>query len=160
MMNNDNEKFRDSKKALSIITLIVLIVLILIGIYNIMSISENGTGWGKNNRFIKEDKKDSSKYEVIDINAWIKFDGINLTVENLDNFDWYNVIIRINPGFFKSGYVHKISKISSTEKVKIPINEFAKSDGLRFNPLITKIMNIEITCKTENGRDGIFIFSE
>ena len=92
------------------------------------------------------------KKEEVELKATVRFTGTQFIIVNKNNFAWTNVKLDINPGTFKSGYVYKVSKISSNKEYTVGAMQFAKGDGTRFNPFTMKPKEIFIACDTPKGR--------
>lgn len=95
-----------------------------------------------------EIKNDSSKNEMI---VAAKFTGTQFVIANQNDFDWYNIKFKINPGWIDDGYYYELSSLKAGQNITIGALQFAKRDGIRLNPLLIKPQNIEITCQTPYG---------
>lgn len=76
--------------------------------------------------------------------ADVSFTGTQFIIYNKSSSDWKDVIFKVNPQTFKSGYVFKTSLIKSGETYTIGAMNFTKSDGEKFNPFTHKPLNFEI----------------
>jgi|GEM_PF-2969975 ABC-type oligopeptide transport system substrate-binding subunit len=78
----------------------------------------------------------SQKY----LNAVVNFSDTQLKITNNDTYDWTDTKIVIN-----DKYVLKAGTIKAGGVYIVGMAQFAKSDGLRFNPFTTKLVNILIS---------------
>jgi len=101
----------------------------------------------------KTEKKQAtpSKPLFVNLNASVRFTGTQFVITNNDTFNWRNVKLEINPGLLKSGYKLNVALIKAGETYKIGAMQFAKGDGTRFNPFLTKPQSISISCSTPKG---------
>lgn len=86
----------------------------------------------------------STEYETCTLNADVKYSTTQLEVTNFGNFDWTDVVIKINSGLLSGGYQYK-TVIEAGTTYTIGLMQFADSKGNRFNPYELKIQNIFIT---------------
>jgi magnesium-transporting ATPase (P-type) len=68
----------------------------------------------------------------------------NLIVTNTSNFDWQNITFAINDTGLSSGYFYHLNTLPAGKSLSISLNEFAKTDGTRFNLITTKPLTIQI----------------
>lgn len=78
--------------------------------------------------------------------------GDQFILTNEDDFDWTNIRIELNKKESESGYIYKVSKIKSGSTCFLSLMSFTRSDGRRFNPYTTELINIYIQCDTPEGR--------
>jgi hypothetical protein len=100
------------------------------------------------------DTRKSSEYVPLKGAVETNGDG-TITLTNRDSFDWSDVELTIN---FKvlGGYKLKTSVIAAGQSFTANVREFTEDDGTRFNPLATKILNVNVTCTTKSGR-GLYV---
>jgi hypothetical protein len=96
-------------------------------------------------------KSASSPSGQVDISASIDFTGTEFTIDNSDNFDWKDVEVEINSGIIFGGFKLNVPVIRAHKKYSVGALEFVKSDGTRFNPILTKLLHISISCETPSG---------
>lgn len=101
----------------------------------------------------KSEKKSTtpSKPLYIDLNASVRFTGTQFVITNNDSFNWTNVELEINAGVLKGGYKLNAGLMNAGETYTVGAMQFAKGDGTRFNPLMTKPQSITISCDTPEG---------
>lgn len=87
----------------------------------------------------------------IDLKASVEFNGIEFVITNNDTFDWTNVKMELNDTF-----TLRIKKIQAGETYYLMAGQFAKKDGTRFNPFMTKLLRANIFCDTPEGRGSWF----
>jgi hypothetical protein len=71
----------------------------------------------------------------------IENDGVTLTIDNGDSFDWTSVKLTLN-----SSYTFTISSIAAGSFGVVGLGGFAQEDGTRFNPHTMKVVKLEICC--------------
>ena len=81
------------------------------------------------------------------LHAIIEFDGAKLTIKNRDDFSWEETKIDIN-----DTWVLQTHGIEAYHSYSVGIMNFAKSDGTRFNPFGTKILEVTISARTDYGQ--------
>nr|WP_320013188.1 hypothetical protein [uncultured Desulfobulbus sp.] len=93
---------------------------------------------------------------AIDLSADITIDEATLKIinTNKDLWFWNNVIIKIN-GINSSGYTTKIDRVTYLNIYSLPLFDFTKSDGERFNPFTHKVLEVEIFCDLINYKNII-----
>jgi hypothetical protein len=80
-----------------------------------------------------------------------RFHGYRFNIDNSDNFDWKDVEVEINSGIIFGGFKLNVPVIRAHKKYSVGALEFVKSDGTRFNPILTKLLHISISCETPSG---------
>ena len=85
-----------------------------------------------------------TEYETCSLNAKVTYSTTQLKVSNLGNFDWTDVVIKINSGLISGGYQYKATIKANTTHT-IGLMQFADSKGNRFNPYEKKLQSIFIT---------------
>lgn len=92
------------------------------------------------------------------LTALIAFDGAQFTITNGDSFDWTEVTLEVNAGFFSGGYYLHADRMNAKTTYTVGAMQFAKSNGERFNPLLTKLLSCNIVCHMggNNERHGFF----
>lgn len=96
----------------------------------------------------------------VDLNAiGIRIDA-EFILTNEDDFDWTNVRIELNKTDLSkkesSGYIYKVAKIKSGSTCFLSLMSFTRSDGRRFNPYTTELINIYIQCDTPDGQGSYY----
>jgi hypothetical protein len=77
------------------------------------------------------------------VNADISYNDYKVTIKNLDSFDWPELDVYIN-GSPPFSYTARIQALKSGESATYDLNQFAKSDGERFNPDAYKVTELWI----------------
>jgi hypothetical protein len=85
----------------------------------------------------------------LDIYPYISFDGEQFTIENTNDFDWYDVRFTLN-----SSYNFHAETIEANTTYTVGVMQFTKSDGTRFNPLISKPLNMGVNCENKDGKSA------
>jgi hypothetical protein len=95
----------------------------------------------------------------------------DITIINLDKFEWTDVAITLNEGgIFSPGYSYKIAKISVAQPDPdcqtpplcppkgrtIPLSEFVQPNGARFDPAKTAIVHVKISWKVPKSLSNWF----
>ncbi len=101
-----------------------------------------------------QDRKSSSRTSaaIIDLEASIKFDGIQFVLQNQDSFDWTNVKLEVNRGLFARGYVLKVTRMEAGYIYTLGASQFAKGNGTRLNPIKVVPGKFSIWCDVPGGR--------
>lgn len=94
----------------------------------------------------------SSSSSTVDLSASVRFTDTQFVIQNKDSFDWANVKLEVNSKTFSSGYVLKSGRMAAGETYTVGAMQFAKSDGLKFNPFTHKPLNFSIRCDTPKGK--------
>ena len=81
----------------------------------------------------------------------IRSNGVQFYIGNEDNFDWTDCVVKINYRGSGSGYELKIREIAAGTARTVAANEFANSDGERFDPITHKAQTVVLVCKTPAG---------
>ena len=87
-----------------------------------------------------------------DLNAQVNFDGTQFHVSNLDSFDWTDVELVINGGFFSGGYTLRVDRIEMEARYSVGAMQFSDSDGNRFNPFTMKPQSFWVRADVPGGR--------
>jgi hypothetical protein len=90
----------------------------------------------------------------VDLNAQVRYDGVQFIITNNDNFAWIDVEFDLNYEGLSSGYTYHASRLESQTVYTVGSMQFAKSDGTMFNPFTQKPLRMSIHCKTPDGKDG------
>ena len=85
--------------------------------------------------------------ETAEIIPTITGSDLELTVTNEDAFDWTNVQLELNIVFR-----YEIAAIHAGEPLHIQLQNFAKLDGTKFDPLTEKPGQLRIVCDTPEGK--------
>jgi hypothetical protein len=96
------------------------------------------------------------EYSIVDLHANVSFTERHFIITNLDNFDWTNVKLEINPYTLSSGYTVHADVIKAGTTYTVGAMQFADSTGERFNPFTHKPQNISIWCDTPGGKSGSY----
>jgi len=93
---------------------------------------------------------------MVDLKGTISFDGSQFTITNKDTFNWIGVKFELNrpDGLFEHGYILTCPLIEAGQVYTVGCMQFAKSDGTRFNPLTSKVLEMSISCKTPSNQTG------
>lgn len=82
----------------------------------------------------------------------VVFDGIQVGITNLDDFDWTECEFQINPHGFTGGYSFGTAIIKAHSSGVVDANRFTESDGLRFDPSTHAVNLLTVACKTPYGQ--------
>jgi hypothetical protein len=91
------------------------------------------------------------------LQASIELRDAEMVVINQGLDDWRDVSIRLNhhrrsgESFATEYYSFKFRWLAAREQRTIPLKEFARADGMRFNADESKVVLLEISCETPNG---------
>ncbi len=89
----------------------------------------------------KQITKEAAKHKKL--NAGISFADNKVQVRNLDSFDWPGINIYLN-GDPLVGYGIHIPELKSGESDTIPLTQFTKDSGERFNPETFRVVKLWI----------------
>jgi len=84
--------------------------------------------------------------------AKVNFDGSQFHISNLDSFDWTNVELVINGGFFSGGYTLRVDRIEAETMYDVGAMQFADGGGTRFNPFTMKPQAFWVRADVPEGR--------
>jgi hypothetical protein len=87
-----------------------------------------------------------------DLLASVKLMDGRIELVNRSSIAWSNCRLSINEGMLSGGYELDQRTILAGAVLKIPVREFAKSSGERFNLLTLKANTFSIFCDTPAGR--------
>ena len=73
------------------------------------------------------------------------------TIANRNNYNWTDVELIINPGFFSKDFRLKIGSISSGSSYTVTVKDFIAGDGTRFSPDKSTIKDIAIHAEDPAG---------
>lgn len=97
----------------------------------------------------------SGESERIKLGASVEVREGAVHLQNRDPFHWNNVEVRINPNMIGfGGYTYGVSSIRPHQVVSVPLGEFSRSSGERFNIHRVRINNIWIFADTPSGRSS------
>ena len=103
---------------------------------------------------------DSQEPKTISLKADVQFNNYIIRVTNKSRFAWTDVKMYLNGiHVFGATYKHVVRIIRPGSTLPISAMDFTTSDGTRFNPFATKILRLDITCKTPKG-DGVGSWGE
>lgn len=99
-------------------------------------------------------KKSSSRTSaaIIDLEASVRFDGIQFVLQNKNSFDWTNIKLEVNRGLFAGGYALKVRHMEAGYIYTLEASQFAKSDGTHLNPFTVKPQKFSIWCDVPRGK--------
>jgi hypothetical protein len=86
-----------------------------------------------------------------EIHPTVNFDGRRFIIRNADPFNWSNVKMELNSGFFSGGYELKHPVITGHTTYTVGALQFADSDGNRFNPFRMRPQKLTIIAETPDG---------
>jgi len=112
---------------------------------------------------IKKDTEEKAKAEAAkELDAEIRFSSTAFQIKNKEAQDWTGCKFVLNGKVFGSDYTYKTTAgINANDSVIIPMNEFTKGDGTRFNQFSTKPKNLFLSCEVNNNhRTGYYAISE
>ncbi|MEI7535299.1 MAG: hypothetical protein WCK57_13105 [Verrucomicrobiae bacterium] len=77
-------------------------------------------------------------------NANISYDDYNVRIKNVDTNDWPELNVYLNPGKWgpMSGYGIRIPSLQIGKGITIPLSQFTKDNGERFNPSAYKVTEL------------------
>lgn len=90
---------------------------------------------------------------VADLGAAVQFDKYKeqFSIINHDDFDWTDVMLRVNGGIYGTAYFHRLSRLEAHSECLISAADFVREDGAPLNPRETKVKHLYIGCDTPNG---------
>jgi len=92
---------------------------------------------------------------TIKLNAMASMGDLTVTIRNANNFDWFNVRLRIKQSdWVFGGYTYKAGTIKAGDWLEIGLLNFVDSKGNRFQPLQQAVKNLFITVNNKNGLEG------
>lgn len=90
----------------------------------------------------------SSSTPPPELKASVRFTGTQFEITNDDDVDWLDVQLTVN-----DNYALKPGRIDARSQVKIGAMQFAKADGVRFNPFTMKPQRFRIMAY-QSGSDS------
>jgi len=120
-----------------------LILIALLGIAIGITALRKPSGTGSGSTI----KKTAPKREEVKLKARVTFTGTQFVIQNNNQFDWSNVRMEVN-----KGYYYNASRMKSLTEYTVGAGQFAKRDGTRFNPFSMKPQNFFIAADTPKGR--------
>jgi len=93
--------------------------------------------------------------EEASLNASILFSAVEINIENDDGFDWTDCDLEINP-HGEGGFSRSVERVKQGTAVTLSLDEFADSEGLKFDPLSHAITKFHMSCATPSGRISYF----
>jgi len=90
----------------------------------------------------------------LNIKGPVSVNNQQFTTKNESNFDWKDITFNINKNGLSSGYSLGHDYLKQGETLTIEITEFANNEGIRFNPLTMKPLNLTIDLHDSLGRQG------
>jgi len=115
-------------------------VLIFIGIILFIILANNLINWYNSSIDAEYGITEKPKKEV-KLNSKLKFDGLEFTITNLDNFDYENVVLILN-----DDYEYNADLIASGKTYSVGILQFSNDDDDRFT-FNKKPKELKMTCK-------------
>jgi len=85
------------------------------------------------------------------LKAGVGYDGSNIVVANLMDFDIVDVSLYLDPGIISSGFSYGYRRIKRHSAVLIPSAHFQKYNGVRFNPFKDEPSIMRITARNATG---------
>jgi hypothetical protein len=122
---------------------------VLVGLFLSMGMAPN-TEWRPRHSIEKQPQPET-------LQASIELRDAEMVVINQGLDDWRDVSIRLNhhrrsgESFATEYYSFKFRWLAAREQRTIPLKEFARADGMRFNADESKVVLLEISCETPNG---------
>jgi TolA-binding protein len=79
-------------------------------------------------------------------NASISYDNYNVRIKNADTNNWPELNVYINSGLFgpMSGYGIRLPALPIGKSITIPLEQFTKDNGERFNPAAYRVTELWI----------------
>lgn len=78
----------------------------------------------------------ATKSKAIDVSGFLANEGYSIAVRNNESIDWPSATIHVNGILF--GYSVRIGAIKAGSTVTVPLRQFTKSNGERFDPFHRK----------------------
>jgi len=97
----------------------------------------------------------SANKEDPSLNASILFSAVEMNIENEDSFDWTDCDLEINP-HGEGGFSRSVARVKQHTAVTLALDEFADSEGLKFDSLSHAITRFHMSCTTPSGRMSYF----
>ena len=97
-----------------------------------------------------------------ELDADIRLSSTAIKIENKETQNWTNCKFVLNGKLFGNDFTYKTTAgIIANDSVIVPMNEFTKSDGTRFNQYTTKAKNLFFSCEVGSShRTGYYALSE
>jgi hypothetical protein len=91
-----------------------------------------------------------------ELQATVELRDADLVIMNQGPDDWTNVLVRLNyhsrwRDMEVGNYQVKVRRLGAGEQRTIPLKEFARPEGTRFNIDQVKVVLLDISCETPNG---------
>jgi hypothetical protein len=104
-----------------------------------------GYGGGDDGKSKRQTQVDAGQHHLT-VNASISHDDYTIRIRNADTKDWPPLNAYINPGFWGplSGYGVRLPTLEMGGKIDVPLNQFTKDNGERFNPYAYKVTKLWI----------------
>ena len=156
MNKKSDEQFTKRKKFLVFVLLVFIVSVVLFGRWGLW-LREKLSARMVDSASSPKQPQQAPLPSTVDLNAYVKFIGWQVVIKNRDDFDWKNVKLEINSGFFKSAFTKKVPLVLQGQTYTVGAAEFAKPDGTRFNPFTTKCQDFTIWCDISGGRRGLYV---
>jgi hypothetical protein len=99
--------------------------------------------------------------EVPDLKVSVSIRGMDLFIQNNDNFDWTDCEVTVNPsGFSANGFDANLGSIAPKATREIDSASLAAGDGTRFDLLTHKLKTVYIRCSTPAGMASAMLGSK
>lgn len=85
-----------------------------------------------------------------ELKSTVRFDGVQFTVINNDEFAWRNVEFDVNGGLIQEGYAYRPGDVGSSEVVRLGAASFLDAEGRPYNPATEKLRRFKITCDVDD----------
>jgi len=92
---------------------------------------------------------------IVPLDAEVLFDGMQFRIRNSEGRAWTDIGLEINGP--SKRYEYKVDGLQPGETVTIEATRFVSADGMRFNPLERKTLNLMISAGVDaTGTRGIW----
>ena len=125
----------------------IIVIIILVGIVFFYDTS------GRKHMSIFDNPDQSS---TVRLRAEVTFPGARFVISNNDSFDWRNVKLEIMPESTEDRFNLRVPNISAGETYTVDAAEFAKEDGIRFDPYTMKPKKFWILCDAPAKKSGFY----
>jgi hypothetical protein len=88
----------------------------------------------------------------VPISASVEFNDFQFTFHNLNDFDWVDATIYVNPGSPAETYTYRVDVIAAGSAKNLGAWRFRNAAGETLDPQRVHFDEIEISCRTPRGR--------
>ena len=92
---------------------------------------------------------------IVPLDAEVLFDGMQFRIRNSESRAWTDIRLEINGP--SKGYEYKVDGLEPGETLTVEAMRFVSAEGMRFNPLQRKTLNLMISAGVSpTGTRGIW----